>query len=480
MNWKFVENLVYVQGIVLFLVASLGWWWAGIMRRRERLRRKTFVNSKKDDACHADSDQYPPVSLIMPVKGCRAHSEANWASHLSMQYDGPVEFLFVGESEADPAWPCLRSLAAQQQHLQARGGDQSAGSRTVRLHVSGLSQRCSQKIHNLASAALAASPNSRYLLFLDDDVECHPSTLQDLVGTLERDPSLFMATGYPFDIPQEGAGLPAYCMLVYHLALLIPFSAQQRATFVWGGCMLLRADCLRPHDRYGILQAWLDGGYSDDLILAAQCGKQGLAVATPSFAIFPQRLEKDVSWSKYWNYLRRQLFVLDTYANSHNRLVNYTMAAVSTYFCVAFCAAAALVAFSGLQLALCALQSWKSWSTDSSNLSSTTGLSFSQVLGLADMGHAPILVCVLLLALLLAHVGLHFMTSEVLQLLAVLSPARPPIPISSFHVAYLLPALLVQCVLMPCCLAYTLLQPAVVWSGTRYFKSKGKVVKIER
>eukprot|EP00983_Pelagomonas_calceolata_P014579 463360-Pelagomonas_calceolata.AAC.2 len=56
-------------------------------------------------------------------------------------------------------------------------------------------------------------------------------------------------------------------------------------------------------------------------------------------------------------------------------------------------------------------------------------------------------------------------TGEVLQLLAVLSPARPPIPISSFHVAYLLPALLVQCVLMPCCLAYTLLQPAVVWSG---------------
>eukprot|EP00983_Pelagomonas_calceolata_P037895 1136582-Pelagomonas_calceolata.AAC.2 len=63
-----------------------------------------------------------------------------------------------------------------------------------------------------------------------------------------------MACCYPFDIPQEGAGLPAYCMLVYHLALLIPFSAQQRATFVWGGCMLLRADCLRPHDRYGILQ----------------------------------------------------------------------------------------------------------------------------------------------------------------------------------------------------------------------------------
>ncbi|KAF5834628.1 nucleotide-diphospho-sugar transferase [Dunaliella salina] len=382
------------------------------MRRRERLRRKTSLNSKKGDACLTNSGPCPPVSVIMPVKGCRTHSEANWASHLSMQYDGPIEFLFVGESEVDPAWPRLRSLAEHQTHLQAQGGDMSTGSRTVRLHVAGLSQRCSQKIHNLASAALAASPCSQYLLFLDDDVECHPSTLQDLVGTLERDSSLFMATGYPFDIPQEGAGLPTYCMLLYHLALLIPFSAQQRATFVWGGCMLLRADSLRPHDRHGILQAWLDGGYSDDLILAAQCGKQGLAVATPSFAIFPQRLEKDVSWRKYWSYLRRQLFVLDTYANRHNRLVNYTMAAMSTYICLTMCAAVAL--------------------------------------------------------------------GEVLQLLAVLSPARPPIPVSAFRLAYLLPALLVLCMLMPCCFAYTLLQPAVVWSGTRYFKSKGKVVRIER
>jgi len=48
---------------------------------------------------------------------------------------------------------------------------------------------------SLVSGALAASPLSRYMLFLDDDVECHPSTLGDLVDLLERDPTLFMASG---------------------------------------------------------------------------------------------------------------------------------------------------------------------------------------------------------------------------------------------------------------------------------------------
>lgn len=33
----------------------------------------------------------------------------------------------------------------------------------------------------------------------------------------------------------------------------------------------------------------------------------------------------------YWNYLRRQLFVMDTYASPHNRRVNHTMLALHCY-----------------------------------------------------------------------------------------------------------------------------------------------------
>lgn len=43
------------------------------------------------------------------------------------------------------------------------------------------------------------------------------------------------------------------------------------------------------------------------------------------------RLEQRYSWAQYWNYLRRQLFVLDTYATSHNRALNLVMAAVHAW-----------------------------------------------------------------------------------------------------------------------------------------------------
>lgn len=39
----------------------------------------------------------------------------------------------------------------------------------------------------------------------------------------------------------------------------------------------------------------------------------------------------DPPFSTYWNYLWRQLFVMDTYASAHNRRVNHTMLALHCY-----------------------------------------------------------------------------------------------------------------------------------------------------
>lgn len=107
------------------------------------------------------------------------------------------------------------------------------------------------------------------------------------------------------------------------------------------------------------LQAWQDGGYSDDLTVASKCTELGLVIYCPGYSIFPQwwvgcallaapcsrsvnpaallssaafrravatawllppcRLDGAYSPRRWWNYLRRQLYVMDTYSNPHNR-----------------------------------------------------------------------------------------------------------------------------------------------------------------
>ena len=62
-----------------------------------------------------------------------------------------------------------------------------------------------------------------------------------------------MAAGYPFDVPAPGSSLLTYCVLAYHLPLLVAFSTRQRIQFVWGGCMVLPLEPLRD-DRYGIVK----------------------------------------------------------------------------------------------------------------------------------------------------------------------------------------------------------------------------------
>ena len=180
--------------------------------------------------------------------------------------------------------------------------------------------------------------------------------------------------GYPFDIPDPRGGILSYAALVYHLPLLIAFSVRQSTSFVWGGCMLFPLKSM-AHDSYGIMQAWREGGYSDDLIVAAKCAEHELKILCPSSAVFPQRclgplcisskvpspppllpapgrkdrarkltdskadpetlsscrLEADYSWQQYRNYLRRQLYVLDTYASSSNRRTNHSLMLIHSY-----------------------------------------------------------------------------------------------------------------------------------------------------
>ena len=66
------------------------------------------------------------------------------------------------------------------------------------------------------------------------------------------------------------------------------------------------------------------------------------------------RLDKDCSPGKFWNYLRRQLCVMDTYASDYNRRLNHGMLALHCYLSWALVVPATIT---GWQLARC----WAAW-----------------------------------------------------------------------------------------------------------------------
>lgn len=71
------------------------------------------------------------------------------------------------------------------------------------------------------------------------------------------------------------------------------------------------------------------------------------------------RLDPCFSWRRYWNYLRRQLFVMDTWAGDTNRRINHTMMVAHSYLSWAFTVPATTGRWHALQLALLGSQLWQ-------------------------------------------------------------------------------------------------------------------------
>ncbi|KAJ0091737.1 hypothetical protein Patl1_13337 [Pistacia atlantica] len=119
-------------------------------------------------------------------------------------YGGPLEFLFVLESAEDPAYHAVsRLLSDFKDDIDAK------------IVIAGFSTTCSQKIHNQLVGVENMHKDSKYVLFLDDDVRLHPGTIGALTAEMERNPEIFIQTGYPLDLPSGSLG--SYCIYEYHM-----------------------------------------------------------------------------------------------------------------------------------------------------------------------------------------------------------------------------------------------------------------------
>ncbi|XP_024399720.1 uncharacterized protein [Physcomitrium patens] len=449
-----VSIFLQLKGCLVYLVLAAGWAYNSVVRARELHRIRAaeaagnalaFLYPNVDDLEHSAQAKLLRVSVVMPLKGFGEHNLSNWRSQVLSMYGGPLEFLFVVESKEDPACEVILQL------MRDLKGEVDA-----KLLVAGYSTTCSQKIHNQLAGVDAMHKDSKYVLFLDDDVQLCPGSIGALVAHMIEHPEIFVLTGYPFDLPS--GSISSYCIYEYHLPCSIGFGFG-RTFFLWGGCMMMHAEDFRT-DRYGMVTGLREGGYSDDMTLAAVAGANQRVISSPERAIFFHPLAKDLSFSRYWNYLQKQTIVLETYNTTYNYWMNrglfflHCWASWSFVFPYLTSCVHLLVAMRMLMGASAELYS--SWTT---GLWLTGCIATATLIELSSMRH---------------------LSTVVIDLINALSPGKDPVSISSYNYVKVFVAGIVGNFLYPVSAVYSHVFQHIDWAGVQYWLGNGNICQIQR
>ncbi|XP_048321111.1 uncharacterized protein LOC107425495 [Ziziphus jujuba] len=447
---------VQIQGCFICLILAVGWVFAAKVRNREIKRIRdgirqgnsfSFLCHDINELEHSNQVNLPRVTVVMPLKGFGEHNLHNWRSQITSLYGGPVEFLFVVESTEDPAYRAVSMLISEyKDEVDAK------------IIVAGLSTTCSQKIHNQLVGVEKMHKDTKYVLFLDDDVRLHPGTIGALTAEMEKNPEIFIQTGYPLDLPSGSLG--SYCIYEYHMPCSMGFATGGRTFFLWGGCMMMHADDFR-HDYCGVVSSLKDGGYSDDMTLAAIAGAHKRLITSPPVAVFPHPLARDLSFSRYWNYLRKQTFVLESYATKVNWVMNRALFTSHCYLSWGFVAPYVM----GMIHITAALRIFIKGYTVEETMITSGGLT---------------LVTCLAVCTLLELFSMWNLTRIEVHLCNLLSPEATRLTLASYNWGLVFIALVVDNFLYPVSAFRSHFSQSINWSGIRYHLKDGKISKIER
>jgi len=451
-----IAIFVQIQGCLICLVLAFGWACAAHVRNREIKRMKNelrkgnsfgFLCHDITELEHSYQVNLPRVTVVMPLKGFGEHNLHNWKSQITSLYGGPIEFLFLVESTEDPAYHAVsRLIKDYQDELDAK------------IIVAGYSTTCSQKIHNQLVGAEKMHKDSKYILFLDDDVRLHPGSIGALTAEMEKNPEIFIQTGYPLDLPSGSLG--SYCIYEYHMPCSMGFATGGRTFFLWGGCMMMHADDFR-NDNYGVVSELRDGGYSDDMTLAAISGAHKKLITSPPVAVFPHPLASDLSFSRYWNYLRKQTFVLESYVSKVNWIMNRALFSVHCYFSWGFVAPYVMAV---IHVAAALRMRYGAYSIEDKFLISG---------GWLFVGCLATCTAIELLSMWnLTRIEVH--------LCNLLSPEAPPLSLATYNWCLVFVAMLVDNFLYPISALRSHFSQSINWSGIIYYLKDGKIYKIDR
>lgn len=392
--------------------------------------------------------EYPKVSVVMCCKGIHDQSKSNFIRNMKMQYPGPAEFIFVVESENDPAAACAREAIAETPFNPNLDRDAT-------VVVAGLSYHNAQKIHNMLIGVTACSEDSEFVLFADDDVFFYPGLLEELVSPLVLESNkVLLSTGYEFIAPQPGASIWNYCMMTYRLHNLFSFITD-RPILCWGGCWMAPLWIFRKNFAH-LVDCYLDGGYSDDTIVSCLAQQKGYVCAHPYKAIFPSVPSKNLPFIKYWDFLTRQFFVTDTYSTNYNKRVVHSLAYLiitSIWLLVTW------ISISPIIGVLSILAYFTSTAFVWNYVSTFSTISFFMWFALTK--------------------SIKFATNAMND---VSNSTRTPdqqtnVKLSSLKIFI---GLNTHCFFMPIAVIYILISKSIIWSGVKYYKENGKIWKVER
>jgi hypothetical protein len=180
---------------------------------------------------------------------------------------------------------------------------------------------------------------------------------------------------------------------------------------------------------------------------------------------------------RYWNYLRRQLYVLDTYNSRHNKTLNHTLMLVHSYGSAVFTAAVVttslqlllLVAFAGPEVSRAAAAAVQI------NGSSSSVVDWQQLL----LSCIPLSSWLFVALTASSLAAIRYMVHNVLQLFRVLSPgASDEVLLPQLSIPLLWLGWVLENAVLPFCMLYSFCCDHIVWGGIRYHKQGGKVSRV--
>jgi ceramide glucosyltransferase len=213
----------------------------------------------------AKPSAYPSVTVIRPIRGLDVGATENLVALLEIAYPGEWELFCVLDSEADPAYPVVRSLVdARKNHRASR----------VEVLVAGPPpQGRTGKLNAMLLGAQHA--RGEILAFNDSDTRPGPDLLRGLVDALLSNPRAGSAFAPIVAIAEApGAGDVGYALLVnawYSPAVALVAGAEGELPFIMGQFMVFKRQALEAIGGVGCAE----GQLVDDMYIGKRVAQAG-------------------------------------------------------------------------------------------------------------------------------------------------------------------------------------------------------------